>query len=508
MAPTLPQAALAQDDSLKYRRSASPTKSGRAEKSPRSFGEKVQTAVRLRPFLNLELAKIAQWERRSEHSSYSCVEMKPDGHVTLHDPEKPNQPGRDFECTFAFDSSQPQSSQYADQSTIFEGVGADMVMHGTTGYNCCLVAYGQTGTGKTHTVHGDWQSHEHRGLLPRIAEGLFARLGKLAEGDTWRVRISYVEVYKDRLRDLLSGTRMEYESSPRSTKGALGGKGLEVRAHPEIGVFVENLQELPVESFRDVARHVARGERAKKIESTTMNNRSSRSHTIFSFKVEVRGTGHNSLSTMQVVDLAGRENEQTSECKDERFRELRFINRSLFELANCISALCDGNREHVPFRNSKLTMLLSDSLSSNSRTTLLATLTPSPTGFDENMLTCRFLESAGRVTTQPVANRFAAAEVARRLQDEIASLKPMVVEPNTPLADELTLRETLLRQFSLVWAEDGQDHEATDEVTLVQGACKQPMVSSTGLCHPQCAPALWVETLVRPTGTLYHLYSP
>eukprot|EP00913_Durusdinium_trenchii_P000074 g67.t1 len=288
MAPTLPQerhgkgggeeeegaesAALAQDDSLKYRRSASPTKSGRAEKSPRSFGEKVQTAVRLRPFLNLELAKIAQWERRSEHSSYSCVEMKPDGHVTLHDPEDatcwPNQPGRDFECTFAFDSSQPQSSQYADQSTIFEGVGADMVMHGTTGYNCCLVAYGQTGTGKTHTVHGDWQSHEHRGLLPRIAEGLFARLGKLAEGDTWRVRISYVEVYKDRLRDLLSGTRMEYESSPRSTKGALGGKGLEVRAHPEIGVFVENLQELPVESFRDVARHVARGERAKKIERT------------------------------------------------------------------------------------------------------------------------------------------------------------------------------------------------------------------------------------------------
>eukprot|EP00913_Durusdinium_trenchii_P000073 g66.t2 len=394
-----------------------------------------------------------------------------------------------------------------------------------------------------------------------------------------------------------------------------------------------------------------------------MNNRSSRSHTIFSFKVEVRGTGHNSLSTMQVVDLAGRENEQTSECKDERFRELRFINRSLFELANCISALCDGNREHVPFRNSKLTMLLSDSLSSNSRTTLLATLTPSPTGFDENMLTCRkskassrrlallhgarsgasdwatfdaamttcsevgepvchdglepltlrldedsvmcylpqLLESPSRatscytalaetlqrllatvpappkaagggcagascarvyrlmastgcehqnpppasdmfarnlkevlylkerveeetlrtlqglpdecrevahglseqaeslgselepffnsvlvnfyldgraqikwhaddehlktsefsrVTTQPVANRFAAAEVARRLQDEIASLKPMVVEPNTPLADELTLRETLLRQFSLVWAEDGQDHEA------------------------------------------------
>eukprot|EP00439_Symbiodinium_sp_Y106_P012125 s2218_g1.t2 len=111
------------------------------------------------------------------------------------------------------------------------------------------------------------------------------------------------------------------------------------------------------------------------------------------FKVEVRNASNGDhMSTMQVVDLAGRENEQTSECKGDRFRELRHINRSLFDLASCIHALCDGNRDHVPFRNSKLTMLLSDSLASNSRTTLLATLTPSSAGFDENILTCRFLE--------------------------------------------------------------------------------------------------------------------
>ncbi|CAJ1401240.1 unnamed protein product [Effrenium voratum] len=266
----------------------------------------------------------------------------------------------------------------------------------SSGYNCCLFAYGQTGTGKTHTVHGDWQSQEHRGLLPRLAEGLFERLGKL-EGSSSRVRISYIEVYNDRLRDLLS-PRSEFDGSPR--KAVPSGPGrLEIRTHPAVGVYVENLQELAVDSFRDVARLVAKGEKSKKVERTTMNHRSSRSHTIFTFKVEVRKSSpeKNSMATIQIVDLAGRENEQTSECKGERFQELRFINRSLFELANCIHALCDGNREHVPFRNSKLTMLLSDSLTNNSRTTLLATLTPSPGGFDENILTCRFLESTGAV---------------------------------------------------------------------------------------------------------------
>eukprot|EP00434_Breviolum_minutum_P005174 symbB.v1.2.004561.t1/scaffold239.1/size255824/4 len=427
MAPQLPQAAVAAQDELdasprsvrrRSGRSASPTKSGlRGDRTPgrNPKAEKVQTAVRLRPFLTTELIKGSStlspnWERQSSSSSshvISCVEMKPNGHgVVLYDPEKPHQPGREFECTYAFDSSQPQSRDYADQSTIYKCLGADMVMHGTTGYNCCLVAYGQTGTGKTHTVHGDWQSQDQRGLLPRIAEGLFERLARLPRGDTGRVRISYIEVYNDRLRDLFSTTaRSEYDGSPRTPRvdpknfASGGGNRLEVRTHPEVGVYVENLQELPVETFRDVAKHVARGEKAKKVERTTMNDRSSRSHTIFSFKVEVRGGSnaaqHNSLSTMQIVDLAGRENEQTSECKDERFRELRYINRSLFELANCILALCDGNRDHVPFRNSKLTMLLSESLSSNSRTTLLATLTPSTKGFDENILTCRFLESTG-----------------------------------------------------------------------------------------------------------------
>ncbi|CAK9088727.1 Kinesin-like protein KIF18B [Durusdinium trenchii] len=170
-----------------------------------------------------------------------------------------------------------------------------------------------------------------------------------------------------------------------------------------------------------------------------------------------------------VVDLAGRENEQTSECKDERFRELRFINRSLFELANCISALCDGNREHVPFRNSKLTMLpgaqlhqenprLSDSLSSNSRTTLLATLTPSPTGFDENMLTCRFLESAGvgtRTTCsevgEPVCHDGLEPLTLRLDEDSVMCYLPQLLEsPSRATSCYTALAETLQRLLATV----------------------------------------------------------
>jgi len=415
--------------------------------------------------------------------------MKPNGHVVLSDPEKPQQPGREFECTFAFDSSRPKSDNYSDQRTIYNSVGAEMVMHGTTGFNCCLVAYGQTGTGKTHTVHGDWQSHEHRGLLPRISEGLFQRLDQFrAEGASWRVRISYIEVYNDRLRDLLehavpSLSRSENDSpSPRrhSKPGTAAGPRLEIRNHPAVGVYVENLQELPVEHLRDVARLVSKGEKAKKVERTTMNDRSSRSHTIFMFKVEVRNASNGDhMSTMQVVDLAGRENEQTSECKGDRFRELRHINRSLFDLASCIHALCDGNRDHVPFRNSKLTMLLSDSLASNSRTTLLATLTPSSAGFDENILTCRFLESTGRITTQPVVNHFGAAEVQKHLQDEIANLQSTLVEEAV-----IASRQTLLKQFSEVWSDHHlqalQGAQGDSRLTVVHGACRQVSSSLQG----------------------------
>lgn len=397
------------------------------------------------------------------------------------------QQSRTFECSFAFDSSDPSSPSYADQNAVYQRIGAQMVEHAISGINCCLCAYGQTGTGKTHTVHGDWGNSQQRGLLPRIADGLFKRCAELlSSGALVRLHVSYVEVYNNQLRDLLGS--MTVATSDRSAVGEEGsvsspvlsparnggnaaapreGARLEIHTHPAMGVYVDNLSEHLVRDFRELARLAACGDKAKHTSATSMNSRSSRSHTIFNFKIEINNAhngdepgspgSHHRMATVQVVDLAGRENEQSSECTGDRFRELTFINRSLFELANCVYALGEG-REHVPFRNSKLTMLLSESLQRNSRTVILATLTPSQTWYDENLLTCRFLESTSRIMTQPTVNKFCSEDLAPQLQDEIERLRLALSlgGSNAPGGDPLLAsRQALLRHINeLSWAEN------------------------------------------------------
>jgi len=370
--------------------------------------------IRLRPQL--------AYEKSKDRALGVSVRIEQPGRVLLTDPQQKQQ-ARVFECDIALDSSDPLQPDHADQAKVFNSVGQQVVDHAQQGFNCCLCAYGQTGTGKTHTLHGEWSSAEGRGLFPRIAAGLLARLDEIrAEGALVRVQASFVEIYNNRLNDLLAPADSNWTPGVKGTD-----RRLQIHTHPAIGVYVDHLSQIPVQSLKDVARLMAIGDRMRRTATTSMNQRSSRSHTIFSLKLEVRNDGSaasgSRMSNVQVVDLAGRENEQTSECVGERFRELTFINRSLFQLANCVYALSAGNREHVPFRNSKLTMLLSESFQRNSRTYLLATLTPSASGFEENLLTCRFLESTGWITTQPVVNSFDSEKLTAQIQDEISMMR-------------------------------------------------------------------------------------
>lgn len=405
--------------------------------------------VRLRPLLPSERAR----------GAHSCVQIE-QNRVVLSDPQRSGL-ARAFECGFAFDSSDSGAPNYADQKAIYDRIGADIVEQGANGFNCCLCAYGQTGTGKTFTIHGDWAQRAQWGLLPRMAEGLSWRIAELrAKGAVVRTHVSYLEVYNDQLRDLLAVTQeaevIQKETERRRSRLNVPVDKLEIHTHPVIGVYVDNLTELPVMDFQDIQRIIAAGERCKNVAATSMNGRSSRSHTIFCIKLEIKEaiTEDARMASVKVVDLAGRENEQTSECAGDRFRELTSINGSLFQLANCINALTDGATNHVPFRNSKLTMLLSESFQRNSRTYLLATLTPSAAGYDENLLTCRFLESAGRVTTEPLVNQFSSEVLCGRLQDEIERLQrelglgiicsPM---PSSDAGEPLSARRTLLRRI-------------------------------------------------------------
>eukprot|EP00929_Paragymnodinium_shiwhaense_P062597 TRINITY_DN31251_c0_g1_i1.p1 TRINITY_DN31251_c0_g1~~TRINITY_DN31251_c0_g1_i1.p1 ORF type:complete len:710 (+),score=125.10 TRINITY_DN31251_c0_g1_i1:37-2166(+) len=412
--------------------------------------ERVRTGVRLRPTLPREKA------------GDSCVVIEEETRVILIDPQLKE--SRAFECDIAFDSSAPSSGGHADQQAVYDAVGRNLVENATEGYNCCLIAYGQTGTGKTYTMVGDPTNAEHRGLLPRLADGIFEKLARLrSDGAQGQVLVSFLELYNNRLLDLLGSAApppdaIAPSAAPEGTpvcacgnvmmadsrfcrkcgaprpgdrpSRAANGK-LDIRSHPAIGVYVENLAELSAKTTEDINKFITMGEKSRHTDSTSMNQRSSRSHAIFSIKVETRRPqadddaeqdAHN-VATVQVVDLAGRENEQTSECVGERFNELIFINRSLFQLATCINALSDGGRKHVPFRDSKLTMLLSESVQRNSRTCLLAALSPAPSAFEENLLTCRFLESTGRVATVPTPNRFSAAELRRQLEAELEAMR-------------------------------------------------------------------------------------
>mmetsp|Transcript_78585 Transcript_78585/g.139446 ORF Transcript_78585/g.139446 Transcript_78585/m.139446 type:complete len:674 (-) Transcript_78585:166-2187(-) len=474
--------------------------------------ERVKTGVRLRPYL-------AHENRGGRDANINgCVRIEPPNRVNLIDPQQ--QSIRGFECDFALDSSDPSASSYANQQTVYQRIGAQMVDDATQGFNACLCAYGQTGTGKTHTVVGDWLSGQGRGLLPRIAHGLFVKAGQLRnQGAQMRVQASYIEIYNNRLRDLLasdthsavrrSGSERGREiarpaTGPASPRGASAGprnpgaaataavamgagaredQGLKIHTHPDVGVYVENLSDHMVTSFEDVGRLVGIGERARHTAKTSMNNKSSRSHTIFSLKVEVCNcppdNGHR-MATVQVVDLAGRENEQDSECTGERFRELTFINRSLFHLASCVYALSDGTRDHIPFRNSKLTLLLSESFQNNSRTCLLGTLTPSISGYEENLLTLRFLESTGHIATFPVANRFSVEQLRGRLQDELERMRKTLGLDG----HEVLSREALLRSVNQTW-----DDAATKAALEREGASQKYKNAKEAVLFEACTKA-------------------
>jgi hypothetical protein len=421
------------------------------------------------------------------------VKIEPPNRVVLIDPQEKS--GRTFECDFAFDSSDPSSDHYADQEAVYKAIGVQIVENAVKGFNACLCAYGQTGTGKTHTVFGEWRDTVGRGILPRLTLGLFTVLDELrAAGAKTSVQVSYIEIYNNRLRDLLASAaprpvstgssppKSRPDSSPNRER-TREDQRLKIHTHPAVGVYVENLSEIGVKSYEELGKLAAIGQKVRATEGTSMNDKSSRSHTIFSVKVEVSNSipdggspdGGHRMATLQVVDLAGRENEQDSECTGDRFRELTFINRSLFQLANCVNALSNDDRQHVPFRNSKLTLLLSESFQRNSRTCLLATLNPSSTAYEENLLTCRFLESTGRITTQPIANRFSAQDLREKLQDELAQMRDSLGLAKESPNPNLELHETLLRHMcrGLNEAGDIAKRRADAKQAILADACEK-----------------------------------
>ncbi|PIK54089.1 hypothetical protein BSL78_09017 [Apostichopus japonicus] len=291
---------------------------------------------------------------------------------------------------------EPADKNYVDQEKIFSDLGQVLLDNAWLGYNCCLFAYGQTGSGKSYSVFGYGQN---KGIVPVACERLFDRISeKRANADKsreeeYQVFVSMLEIYNEQIRDLLN---------PNSFK--LKG-GLKVRLHASKGFYVESLKTFPVKSYNDINSRINEGTRNRTIASTNMNATSSRAHTIVTINFVQKGkndAGQNMTKTsiINLVDLAGSERVDSTGATGDRLKEGAAINLSLTSLGNVIKSLADVGAGKkgvmIPYRDSKLTMLLKNALGGNSKTIMIAAISPADINYDETLSTLRYEPKASR----------------------------------------------------------------------------------------------------------------
>ncbi|KAH1261383.1 Kinesin-like protein KIN-12D [Glycine max] len=310
-----------------------------------------------------------------------------------------------------------------DQEMIFRLAGLPMVENCLSGYNSCMFAYGQTGSGKTYTMLGDIEDLDvmpspHRGMTPRIFEFLFARIqaeeeSRRDESLKYNCKCSFLEIYNEQITDLLD---------PSSTN-------LLLREDVKKGVYVENLSEFEVQSVSDIIRLLIQGSANRKVAATNMNRESSRSHSVFTCVIESTwekdSTTNYRFARLNLVDLAGSERQKTSGAEGERLKEAANINKSLSTLGHVIMILVDvanGKQRHIPYRDSRLTFLLQDSLGGNSKTMIIANVSPSICCAAETLNTLKFAQRAKLIQNNAVVNEDSTGDVIA-LQHQIRLLK-------------------------------------------------------------------------------------
>lgn len=333
------------------------------------------------------------------------------GTITVNKLETPHEPPK----TFTFDTVFGQESKQLDVYNLTARPIIDSVLEG---YNGTIFAYGQTGTGKTFTMEGVRAVPELRGIIPNSFAHIFGHIAK-AEGDTrFLVRVSYLEIYNEEVRDLLGKDQMQR---------------LEVKERPDVGVYIKDLSGYVVNNADDMDRIMTLGHKNRSVGATNMNEHSSRSHAIFTITIEcsekgVDGNQHVRMGKLHLVDLAGSERQGKTGATGQRLKEATKINLSLSTLGNVISALVDGKSTHVPYRNSKLTRLLQDSLGGNSKTMMCANIGPADYNYDETISTLRYANRAKNIKNKARINEDPKDALLRQFQKEIEELKKKLEE--------------------------------------------------------------------------------
>uniref|UniRef100_A0A673BA36 Kinesin motor domain-containing protein n=1 Tax=Sphaeramia orbicularis TaxID=375764 RepID=A0A673BA36_9TELE len=347
------------------------------------------------------------------------------------------------------------------QDVVFQSLGLSLLNNAFMGYNACIFAYGQTGSGKSYTMMG---SSDQPGLIPRLCSSLFSRTEQEeeeGEGESFTVEVSYMEIYNERVRDLLD---------PKGSR-----QTLRVREHTVLGPYVDGLSRLAVASYKDIESLMSEGNKSRTVAATNMNEESSRSHAVFNIilthtlKDLHTGTSGEKVSKLSLVDLAGSERATKTGAAGERLKEGSNINKSLSTLGLVISALADqgagkNRNKFVPYRDSVLTWLLKDSLGGNSRTAMVATISPSADNYDETLSTLRYADRAKNIVNHAVVNEDPNARIIRELREEVEKLKEQLTEAESLKAPELKERleesEKLIQEMTVTWEDKLRKTEA------------------------------------------------
>ncbi|CAO1416182.1 unnamed protein product [Diamesa serratosioi] len=306
----------------------------------------------------------------------------------------------------------------ATQIDLYVDTAKPIVDKVLEGYNGTILAYGQTGTGKTYTMSGISESPQTKGIIPNTFAHIFGHICKAKENEKFLVRVSYMEIYNEEVRDLL-GKEMN--------------KNLEVKERSDIGVFVKDLSGYVVHNADDLDNIMKLGNKNRVVGATKMNLESSRSHAIFSITIESsitddEGIQHVKMGKLQLVDLAGSERQSKTQATGIRLKEATKINLSLSVLGNVISALVDGKSTHIPYRNSKLTRLLQDSLGGNSKTVMCASISSADSNYVETISTLRYAGRAKSIQNHAHVNDEPKDALLRHFQEEIEELKRQLEE--------------------------------------------------------------------------------
>lgn len=314
----------------------------------------------------------------------------------------------------------------ATQKNLYDEVVRPLVSSVLEGFNCCVFAYGQTGTGKTFTMEGirnktnrhatnenteniaSDQNKDLEGIIPRTFEQIWSNINR-SENMNFLVAVSYLEIYMEELRDLLKPNQ---------------SKSLELREHEQLGVYVPNLHSVLCKNVDEMLNVMAHGNKNRTIGQTNMNEHSSRSHAIFMIKIEMCDLDTNKVKVgkLNLIDLAGSERQSKTGATADRLKEASKINRALSSLGNVISALAE-NSPHIPYRDSKLTRLLQDSLGGNSKTIMIANVGPSSYNYNETLTTLRYAHRAKTIQNKPVKNEDPQDAKLKEYQEEIVKLR-------------------------------------------------------------------------------------